>query len=549
MNSTVAKEMLTGFCRSWQKRLCVNIGIKAITITLLLMAAINVLTTISAGGLILIALSSTILLFTGLFFLTKVTRISSLTIAHHLNRTIPELEESCELLLKPEGNSSVLEKMQRKRTLSAFSSLHLNDLLPGTIPQGKWLAGFGIFLLAFIGSTFVPENWLDKPAFQKASVFGGVDTVRNSQDDLTLPTVKSAKIQITPPAYTNKLPYKLSSLQITAEEGALVSWDIELSEHVQEILLVFSGGDTMTLRQGKDLHWRGKRRVLDSGFYHISVSRPGTRAWNSEFHRIDVLKDRPPTIVVLEPEQRTEIALTESRDLAIRAIVDDDYGVVNAHIIATVTSGSGESVKFRESKLDFTSRRERNRSRHEFSRELDLDALGMGLGDELYFFVEAWDNRQPAANRRRSETYFVILNDTTGAVTSAFFGLAINPLPEYFRSQRQIIIDTEKLVAEKTQLSKKEFQRRSNNLGIDQKALRLRYGQFLGEESENGLAIETAPNAETEDGFLDEHEEEFSAEGFEAFGAGKENHEQSGIPDELRHNHDYEENATLFSQS
>lgn len=49
------------------------------------------------------------------------------------------------------------------------------------------------------------------------------------------------------------------------------------------------------------------------------------------------------------------------------------------------------------------------------------------------------DNHQPEANRSRSETYFIVWQDTSTAQLSVSAGLAINPIPEYFRRQRQII--------------------------------------------------------------------------------------------------------------
>jgi hypothetical protein len=64
-----------------------------------------------------------------------------------------------------------------------------------------------------------------------------------------------------------------------------------------------------------------------------------------------------------------------------------------------------------------------------------------------------------------------------------FDGLAIDRMPDYFRSQRQIIIDTEKLLADRPHLSEIEFRRRSNDIGIDQQLLRLRYSEMMGEES------------------------------------------------------------------
>src|SRR5690606_781903 len=64
--------------------------------------------------------------------------------------------------------------------------------------------------------------------------------------------------------------------------------------------------------------------------------------------------------------------------------------------------------------------------------------------------------------------------------------------PAYFRSQRQIIIDAEALLEEKPRLASEEFERRSDLIGVDQRLLRLRYGQFLGEESEGGNALPTS---------------------------------------------------------
>ena len=57
-------------------------------------------------------------------------------------------------------------------------------------------------------------------------------------------------------------------------------------------------------------------------------------------------------------------------------------------------------------------------------------------------------------------------------------------LPAYFRSQRQIILDAEALQKDKRRIAADRFLRRSDEIGVDQRILRLRYGQFLGEEAE-----------------------------------------------------------------
>jgi hypothetical protein len=59
-------------------------------------------------------------------------------------------------------------------------------------------------------------------------------------------------------------------------------------------------------------------------------------------------------------------------------------------------------------------------------------------------------------------------------------------MPDYFRSQRQLIIDTKQLIEDRAKLSENEFNATSNALGFDQKSLRLKYGQFMGDEAEGG---------------------------------------------------------------
>ncbi len=66
-------------------------------------------------------------------------------------------------------------------------------------------------------------------------------------------------------------------------------------------------------------------------------------------------------------------------------------------------------------------------------------------------------------------------------------------MPDYFRSQRQIIIDTERLLADRGSIDRQTFNDRAQNIGLDQYLLRLRYSELVGDEFEDvplGLAEE-----------------------------------------------------------
>ncbi len=240
--------------------------------------------------------------------------------------------------------------------------------------------------------------------------------------------------------------------------------------------------------------------------------------------------------------------------------MSDDYQISKTFIIATVTKGGGENVKFREDTLQFDARKNEKRFGR-YSKTIDLNHLGMAPGDELYFYVEAVDNREPEPNLARTETHFVVIRDTSEVMALSTDGIAVNIMPDYFRSQRQIIIDTIELIKEKDEISAGDFKSRSNELAHDQKSLRLRYGQFLGEEFDSGLSesefdLEELGLESEDDAFGGHaHAEELvfdPTQGFVGLDLAAD-----GVPlgndDELvqqfMHDHDNAENATLFSQS
>ena len=158
----------------------------------------------------------------------------------------------------------------------------------------------------------------------------------------------------------------------------------------------------------------------------------------------------------------------------------DDFGVEQVEILASVAKGSGEGVKFRDESFSFDSRIT-DGDKTLYRRHWDLEELGMEPGDEVYFFVTARDNREPEPNLGRSETVIVRwLEEDKAAVASE--GLAIDVMPDYFKSQRQIIIETEQLIADREALDQAGFDSTSRALGQAQSDLKRRYGEFLGDE-------------------------------------------------------------------
>ncbi len=464
------------------------------------------------------------------------------TLARHLNRVRPAMEESGELLLAAEDTLTPLARLQRRRILLSWPADFDNTLLPRQPVLAAWrFFAVTVFLalLAMVLQLRIPKQ----NRFQASPT--SLPPVLSSTSQALPVEIKLATIAIAPPRYTGKPARRVSQFDLHVEEGAQITWQIVFNQPLQAAGLVLMNGDTLALHRISAQTFTAAERASESTLYHLWAVNPEGKAQLFEYHRIEVIKDLPPAIVMIHPEPRTEIDADQPTPVRLEAIIDDDYGVQHVELVATLARGSGEGVKFRESNLALDQIQKDSRRHWRANMRLDLPALGMRPGDELYFYLFAHDNREPQKQSSRSDTYFIVWQDTTSAELPESASLLINPIPEYFRSQRQIIIDTEKLLQDRSQLSEKDFERRSQNLGLDQQALRLRYGQFLGEESDKEADFNASAGT-LATAHKDGEEQESPGAASQLF---KDKTGADQIMKEFAHLHDLEENATLFAPS
>jgi hypothetical protein len=430
-------------------------------------------------------------------------RIGLPEVTRHWDRVLPEFEESSGLWLRDEAELSVIERMQRKRIdaaqgrlVSGGDPVKLAALLRPQVKQSRAVTALVVGAVFLVFAVSVGQQRADvagglvRPAV-KSDAGAGAAPTRVEQ----APRVSAVKLVITPPAYTGRAERDAKEFDVDVEEGARVQWSIAVEGDVRALALEWGGGSGRVELSGATGTFFGAQVVSSSVLYRlVGTLADGTRWEPPTLHALRVIKDQAPVITLVEPAlARTEIAA--AGPVAVRVTVKDDYAVGSAQLIATVAKGSGEGVKFREQAMVFDAMSGPATER-EFTKTIDLRQLGMEPGDELYFFVTAKDNRAPVPNQTRSETRFIAIKGPEQATANAGRGMrGVNLVPEYFRSQRQIIIDTEKLLMEQTTLTPEEFRRRSENLGIDQKLLRLRYGQFLGEEFEPEKDARPDPHA------------------------------------------------------
>ncbi|WP_026629885.1 hypothetical protein [Dyadobacter alkalitolerans] len=413
------------------------------------------------------------IVFTGIY---KNNRERAISLIHN---HVGETEYSLHLLEKTELN--VAEQLQLERIANRNFDFPIAKLYDGLT------AYFALFLSALAFYFIYPSISFNENKTGQEHI-----TQQEPQKaNVTLaPRYESATINIAPPVYT-KLPKQQSSnLNVSAVTGSALTWKVKFTHSENLVLrLANSQGEEVSFQRQNSLFTHSDK-ITGSGLYAIKGYWKDSLIYQSDFYRLEALPDLAPKIEPASKELYKYHFLKDAKTIKVTAKISDDFRVSQAFIVATLARGSGENVKFREVKFPLapTDFKEAN-----LQKVIDLNELNFTPGDELYYYWAAVDNKSPQANFSKSDTYFLVYKDTSQVEEAELATMAVNIMPEYFRSQRQIIIDTEKLIAKRKKLPSKEFASVSNEIGFDQKVLRLRYGQYLGEEFETSIGGGGAP--------------------------------------------------------
>ncbi len=407
-----------------------------------------------------------------LLFIHKTWAISNTSIANFLNAQYPQLEESSELTLKPAKELNLLQTLQLQKVEEQLQTIPLS--------HQSFFKRLKLALLLLILALGL--SWLAGKSLRQTNVTDSktLPSEKTVAPEKILPQISAVEVRVTPPSYTRKTGRQQDKFTLNVEDGATVHWKISTNIAVKQVALLFNDKEIIKLKSDDNAtQWQVAKLITKPGFYQVNVD-----CKLSDLYQVQVITDQPPVIRIKTPRQYTYIDAGEAQKVNINTAVNDDYGISNAIIFATVAKGSGEAVKFKEYKLDFSASFAAHQQQYDLQKLINLPDLKMEPGDELYFYVQATDTHR---QQSRTDVYTVTIQDTAQLLSMDGMLSGVNQKPEFFRSERQIIVDTEHLLKDKDSISVEKFNNRSNDLGVDQKLLRLRYGKFLGEESESDI--------------------------------------------------------------
>lgn len=546
--SGAGKEILTKYKQHWKLLLLVEV-----TLYSLGFAVLGYFTTqdwvYTLGFFVAVLLISLLIL--------KPWRVTLTRVVSYMDQRFEKAECSTGLLLLNERELPGLAQLQRAKVTNYLTG-DRKISPPNHIARALLVLCFCFLtgLLIHGSGVTMLDTWGEANKEGGASPISFAPSDSSFASSSNIPAIKTQSVYIKYPAYTRMKPYAGENMNVKAVEGSIVTWSVSFDKPVKKVLME-SGKNEYEMRPSSDRYKRSVK-LSESGFYNFLFFDHKDQSYTSPIYKIEVVSDKKPVIAIEGIRQFTSFDYKDTPIIHFNTAVTDDFGVSDATIIATVSKGSGESVKFREERLPFDEIIKPGQKSLLLKKSIDLNQMKMTPGDELYFYVEATDNKQPMPNTVRSETYFAVIKDTVSYEFSLEGSLGVDLMPEYFRSQRQLIIDTEKLIKNKPEIAKNDFNFTSNELGYDQKALRLKYGQFMGEEFESGIAINESEAEEIGEGEHGEHDEADPLKEYTHDHDGDNEHnlvepdqsdEKEDPLHDYVHDHDDPEESTLYTAS
>jgi hypothetical protein len=277
------------------------------------------------------------------FYILKLHEADIKKLVRYLDQKFPELENSTDLLLADPHALNSIENLQREKIIKTFEHISPGIKIPQRIPFALTV------LVASAAGLFVFSSF--EPAKNKTNA---TRKPENSRQHVILPAnIKQLQIKVTPPAYTGIPPYTTQDPNLVIPSGSKVAWDILFTEHPLKASITISNADSLLLKPSHPTLTAGAK-FETSAFYQIHWRSGTDKSYASDYFKIEVEEDRPPEIKVERLSQFTELSFEDKMQIPFSAILKDDYNLTQGYLIATVSKGSGESVKFREEKLSFS---------------------------------------------------------------------------------------------------------------------------------------------------------------------------------------------------
>jgi hypothetical protein len=318
--------------------------------------------------------------------------------------------------------------------------------------------------------------WLQPDELVDARLSEASNTITDANGSIV---VDELRVRVLPPAYSG-----LSVEEITATDTplrVLAGSQIELSLRARGpiggVTLSFNGIANRMRALGEE-RFTGAFTASASGAFELRVLADESIAPSPYVRAVETYADTVPLVRITEPAGDQLLRAVPGGPIGVRWTARDDLGLANVALKYIKSRGEGDAAKFTSGELSPGTIARANTRDWQGAGALDLARLDVRAGDTLVFWVEARDHNPSPANTGRSASLAIAIAGPEG-IKLNLSDLRPSEIGRFLLSQRQIIINTEKLHNERAGLTSDELKRRANAIAADQREFKNSFNDYI----------------------------------------------------------------------
>lgn len=290
--------------------------------------------------------------------------------------------------------------------------------------------------------------------------------------------VDELHVRIVPPSYSG-----LSVEEATGDAPlrVLVGSQIEVTVRARGPMdgatLGFNG-NTNRMRSVGETAFAGAFTASASGAFELRILADESLAPAPFVRAVETYPDAVPEVRLTEPAGDQLLRAVPNAPINVRWTARDDLGLASAQLKYIKSRGEGDAAKFTSGQLGQGSVEVLSAREWHGASALDLARLDVRAGDTLVFWVEARDRNPSPGNTGRSASLAIAIAGPEG-VKLNLSDLRPSEIGRFLLSQRQIIINTEKLHKERARLAPEEIKRRANAIAADQREFKNSFNDYI----------------------------------------------------------------------
>jgi hypothetical protein len=315
--------------------------------------------------------------------------------------------------------------------------------------------------------------------------------------------VDELRVRILPPAYSG-----LSIEEVTATDAplrVLAGSQIEISLRargpIDGATLGFNGSVNRMRALGEE-RFTGAFTASVSGAFEMRVLADERVAPAPYVRAVETYADAVPLVRITEPAGDQLLRAVPGGPIGVRWTARDDLGLASVALKYIKSRGEGDAAKFTSGELSTGTIARASTREWQGAGALDLARLDVRAGDTLVFWVEARDHNPSPANTGRSASLAIAIAGPEG-IKLNLSDLRPSEIGRFLLSQRQIIINTEKLHNERSRLTADELKRRANAIAADQREFKNSFNDYIRLEGpgahDEGMAAGAASSESVEE--------------------------------------------------